>query len=271
MPLRPHKAALEALYDRYTRPEFIDPDPLVFLHDYPNVQDREIVALVASSLAYGRVAQICKSVARVLERMGEPARFLERSSRESLDATFADFKHRFTTGPELAALLYGAKRVIERDGALGACFAASLSASDETVQPALAAFVDTIEQLAGREFGHLLPSPVRGSACKRLNLFVRWMVRRDDVDLGGWDAALAAKLVVPLDTHMHRIGLAFGLTKRRQTDWRTAIEITDAFRKIAPEDPVRYDFALTRLGIRADADIDAFLRACGRTDRQHHA
>ncbi len=95
----------------------------------------------------------------------------------------------------------------------------------------------------------LLPSPGKGSACKRLNLFLRWMVRSDDVDPGGWSGVDAGKLIVPLDTHMHRMGLEVGLTRRKQADMQAALEVTRAFRTIAPEDPVRYDFALTRLGI----------------------
>ena len=110
----------------------------------------------------------------------------------------------------------------------------------------------------------MLPCPSRGSACKRLNLYMRWMVRRDDIDLGGWDRVPASKLVVPLDTHMHRIALAFGATRRKQANLRTALELTAAFRAIAPDDPVRYDFALTRFGIRSDMDVEAFLRQCGR-------
>ncbi|MFC1474950.1 TIGR02757 family protein, partial [bacterium] len=109
-------------------------------------------------------------------------------------------------------------------------------------------FVDEIMR-GGNRSCYLTPAPRRGSACKRMNLFLRWMVRRDDVDPGPWTDVPASKLVVPLDTHMHRISSGMGLTSRKQADLKTAIEITDAFRAISPEDPVRYDFALTRLGI----------------------
>jgi uncharacterized protein (TIGR02757 family) len=105
----------------------------------------------------------------------------------------------------------------------------------------------------------LLPSPGRGSACKRLNLFLRWMVRSDEVDTGVWQGVAASKLIVPLDTHMHRIAGQMGLTQRKQPDMRTALEITDRFRSIAPMDPVRYDFALTRLGIRQALDTNGDL------------
>ena len=156
-------------------------------------------------------------------------------------------------------MLFSAKRVIERYGSLQACFAAGLN-GDDTVLPALSSFTKELALSGGLSNG-LLPSPAGGSACKRLNLFLRWMVRRDDVDPGGWDGVPASKLIVPLDTHMHRIGLALGLTGRRQADLRTAAEITAAFRAIAPDDPVRYDFALTRLGIRDDLDLSAFLES----------
>ena len=260
------KEALEELYARYNRRELVHPDPLEFLYAYDDLRDREIVALVASHLAYGRVAQILKSVGRVLERMPAPASSLRRASLETLSSTLAGFKHRFTTDEKLAALLFGAGRAIVRHGSLGACFGAGLSDSDETVLPALTAFVEELNDGADARQKPPLPSPARGSACKRLNLFLRWMVRRDAVDPGGWNHVPPSKLLVPLDTHMLRISRALKLTRRNQADIRTAQEVTAAFRAFAPEDPVRYDFALTRLGIRHDADLDAFLRRWSQSE-----
>ncbi|MCX6354470.1 MAG: TIGR02757 family protein [Candidatus Aureabacteria bacterium] len=241
------RAGLERLYRRYNKREFVHPDPVEFLYSYPDVRDREIVGLMASSLAYGRVAQIFSSVQRVLQRMPSPRKFLERSSRKSLARTFSVFRHRFTTGRELAALLYGAKIVIAQYGSLRHCFLAGMSPHDDTVLPALTLFVHRLVEDSLP--GSLLPSPCRGSACKRLNLFLRWMIREDEVDPGGWGAAHAARLIIPLDTHMHRICRGLGFTRRGQADLRTAREVTDAFRRIVPEDPVRYDFTLTRLGM----------------------
>ncbi len=257
------KERLEELYVLYHRRELVHPDPLEFLYEYRALGDREVVALVASSLAYGRVAQILRSVSTVLERMDpSPSDFLLNSSFHSLISTFAEFKHRFTTGQELAALLWGAKCLIERYGSLHACFKACFNEKDDTVLTALSAFVGEFNTCSSKN-GHfsLLPSPSKGSACKRLNLFMRWMVRRDEVDPGGWNSVPTSKLIVPLDTHMHRICLRLHLTKRRQADLRTAVDITRAFRRIVPEDPVRYDFALTRLGIRDDTDLASFLEA----------
>ena len=113
-----------------------------------------------------------------------------------------------------------------------------------------------------RPSSSLLPDPDRGSACKRLHLFLKWMVRVDAVDPGGWTVLPPSALVVPVDTHMHRIGLALGLTERGQADIRTALEMTEAFSLVRPDDPVRYDFALTRFGIRPDLDMEALLSFC---------
>jgi uncharacterized protein (TIGR02757 family) len=253
------RAALEELYARLNRREFVHPDPLEVLYDYGDPLDREIVGLVAASLSYGRVKSILASVRSVLARMPSPAAFLAGASARELRDTFADFKHRFATGEELAVLLIGVKRVLERHGSLHAPFSAGLRDEHGTVVPALIAFTTELRRAAGGLDDHLLPSPERGSACKRLNLFLRWMVRRDEVDPGGWDAVPPAKLLVPLDVHMHRICRALGLTRRNQADLRTAVEATEGFKAFAPDDPVRYDFALTRLGIRPDTDLDAFL------------
>ena len=160
-------------------------------------------------------------------------------------------------------MLFGAKRVIEKYGSLQACFTTGLKEGDDTIIPALSAFARELNLCAHSQYSGFLPSPVDGSACKRLHLFLRWMVRFDNVDPGGWDRVSTSRLIVPLDVHMHRICLLMGLTKRKQADLRTAVEITAAFRAIAPHDPVRYDFALTRLGIRGDADLPAFLEKCG--------
>lgn len=245
------RETLEELYACLNRRKFIHPDPLELVHEYSNPLDREVVGMVASSLAYGRVQQILRSVAAVLKRMGEsPSRFIMACSFEDLQQAFSDFRHRFTGGVQLAGLLYGLKQVIQRHGDLEACFVGYSSLGDDSVLPALRAFVGELRAEIPCRMDMLLPYPDKGSACKRLNLFLRWMVRADEVDPGGWHGVDPSLLIVPLDTHMHRIGLEAGLTRRRHGDMRTALEITQAFRRIVPEDPVRYDFALTRLGIR---------------------
>lgn len=255
LPCELTRKTLDALYEKYNRREFIHPDPLEFLFDYEDPLDREIVGLIAASLAYGRVAQILGSVSKVLDRLGaSPSRFLSDSSKAELKKAFKGFKHRFTTGEQVAGLFFGIKRVTGRYGSLERCFVSHMSPKDETVLPALAAFVEELSQ-EGADLGSMfLPSPLGGSACKRLNLFLRWMIRKDDVDPGGWRDISPSMLIVPLDTHMHRIGRSTGLIVRKQADLRAALEMTRAFKAIVPDDPVRYDFALTRLGIREGLD-----------------
>jgi uncharacterized protein (TIGR02757 family) len=245
------KARLDQLYDFYNSREWVHPDPLEFLYQYPRFEDREVVGLIASSLAYGRVNQILKSVSVVLEAMGSsPRRFIEKARQKSLRKPFIGFKHRFTTGEELIGLLMGIKGIIGQYGSLYAGFCSHFQGGDETVLPALCGFVEELKAWSGGGSNSLLPPPQKGSACKRLNLFLRWMVRVDQVDPGGWHCVSPAKLIVPLDTHMHRIGLELQMTNRKQTSMRTAMDITNSLRAVSPGDPVRYDFALTRIGIR---------------------
>jgi uncharacterized protein (TIGR02757 family) len=261
---------LEGLYSRYNKRKYVSPDPLQFLYDYPDIRDREITGMAASALAYGAVKQILVSVGRALEPMGKsPYKFLMDKKLPEIKEIFAGFKHRFTSGKDFALMLWGIKRMIEKYGSLEAGFLKGFSESDETVLPALSRFIHRLKGFAGIEntretqgYKHLLPRPEKGGASKRLNLFLRWMVRRDAVDPGGWDKVSPAKLIVPIDVHMHRIGRALGITRRKQANLKTALEITAAFREIAPHDPVKYDFALTRLGIRTDTDMDGFLKAC---------
>ena len=272
MSVRLHRY-LESLYGTFNRREFVSPDPLQFLYGYPDPADREIAALVCSALAYGRVAQILRNLETVLSRLGpHPAGLVMRSRRQDLERLLAGIKHRFTTGEEIARLLGGAHNIIRKHGSLGACLRGHISRGDETILPALDLFTRELRECSAGLDPYTLASPCRGSACKRLNLMLRWMVRRDDVDPGGWEGIPARLLVIPLDTHMDSIGRALGFTCRRQPDLTTALEITAGFRKVIPKDPVRYDFALTRFGIRSDLKIEHVtgkLKAlCGPGSRQ---
>jgi uncharacterized protein (TIGR02757 family) len=231
----------------------VHPDPLETLYAYPDPADQEIVGLVAAGLAYGRVTQILASIGTALAPLGpSPHAFLRAAGERTLARLSAGFRHRFTPGAELSSLLVAVKRAAADHGSLGGLFRAGLGTADATVLPALAAFVAALRAFAPRPCPSLLSSPDDGSACKRLNLFLRWMIRRDAVDPGPWRGLPAAKLVVPLDTHLFRIGRALGLTARRSADLGTALEITRGFARLAPRDPVRYDFCLTRLGIRPE-------------------
>lgn len=258
--LKLSKELLEKLYNKYNKRNLVHPDPLEFLYNYKTLKDREIVGLIASSLAYGRVNQILKSVSIVLNRLGSsPYDFITTSTQKKISKTFTGFKHRFTTDEDISDLTIGIKNTLKKHGTLNRCFTSYLNNNDENVTSALNGFVNELTKRSKAHELRLLSRPEKGSACKRLNLFLRWMVRSDDVDPGEWRGIPKSKLIVPLDTHMYKIGKAFGFTKRKQANLKTASEISSAFAKFSPEDPTKYDFTLTRYGIRDDMDIDSFL------------
>ncbi len=254
MPANIIKKQFENLYSKYNRPEYIHPDPLETLFFYENIKDREIVGLIASSLAYGRVAQILKSITVILEVMGpSPYVFLGNSTYKSIYKTFKNFRHRFADGKDISALLTDIRDVINTFGSLNSCFVKGFSPNDKSILPAMHFFVDVL--LKGKNSpGHLVALPENGSACKRMNLFLRWMIRKDAVDPGGWQGVSPSLLLLPLDTHMHRISRKLGFTSRKQADMKTVIEVTDNFRTLVPDDPVKYDFALSRIGIVENCD-----------------
>jgi uncharacterized protein (TIGR02757 family) len=251
------KNKLEKLYRRYNNRRYVHPDPLEFLYSYTDIRNREVVGLIASSLAYGKVKQILKSVSCVLNMMKpSPYLFLMDANYASMCKTFEGFRHRFANGIQMAAMLSGAKNAIDQFGSLNACFVEGFSPDDKTLIPAMTVFVKVLTSGEGKP-GHLIALPEKGSACKRMNLFLRWMVRKDSVDPGGWEGVPPSGLIVPLDTHMHKISLKLGFTAKKQADMRTAVEITSAFKQLVPDDPVKYDFVLTRLGIRNDMAMDS--------------
>jgi uncharacterized protein (TIGR02757 family) len=255
------KNFFENIYREYNKKPFVSPDPLQFLYNYDNIYDREIVGLIASSLAYGKVTQILKSINIILEQLTpEPSVFLKKSSPAKIRKLFPDFKHRFTNGKEISSLLLGVRHVINKHGSLYNCFRSCSEPDDKTIVPALTKFTAILKEKAVEIESNLLPSPENGSACKRPNLYLRWMVRKDRVDPGGWDDIDKSKLIIPLDTHMYKIGKALGFTSRKQADLKTAMEITDGFRNLSSKDPVRYDFALTRFGIRDELDMKHFIK-----------
>lgn len=256
------KAHLDRLYKTFDL-AFLASDPLEFVHKYNTSEDREIVGLIASSLAYGKVAGIKRSVARVLDAMGHsPYRFTKRFEPGKGRELFNGFVHRFNTGDDIACLLWFARQMIEEKGSIGSFFEKGYSKEDINIKNALTAFsegalsLDSSAVYGRKELGpkagvrFFFPSPKDGSPCKRLNLYLRWMVRRgDDLDFGIWKGVDPAGLIIPLDTHVARISQNIGLTKRTSPDWRMAEEVTEALKKLDPKDPVKYDFAICRLGI----------------------
>ena len=247
----PTKAFLEKTYKEFNKPEFIHPDPLEFVWRYKKSRDREIAGLIAACLAYGKVTQILASVQKVLGPMGgSPGAWLTSADRTKLRNTFAAFRHRFTGGGEMCIFLLNIKHALEKYGSLEKLFLIGYDPGEPTVETALYKFVNAFNSLGCAP--SLTPCPEHKSSFKRVNLYLRWMVRNDAVDPGVWSGIPPAKLIIPLDTHMRQVSIGMGITKRKDTSMRTAAEITSFFRTIAPRDPVKYDFALTRAGIRGN-------------------
>jgi uncharacterized protein (TIGR02757 family) len=250
---------LDALHARLNRREFVSPDPLEVVYRYESNADREVVGLIAACLAYGRVAQILRNLDALLACLGPHPAASVREGGAQLAARLNGFQHRWTTRDEVAALFEGIASALREHNSLEACFLSHQRGNTELSLPGLIGF--TRELRLGREPDSLLSAPEKGSACKRLHLYLRWMARRDDVDPGCWTRLRTDLLIVPLDTHMHRAARAMRLTRRKQANLAAALDITAAFRSMNPNDPLKYDFALTRLGIRADEDMHEFIRS----------
>ncbi len=243
------KAFLEGMYYVYARREIINPDPLYFLYQYEDIRDREVVGLIASSLAYGRVAQIMKSVEKVLACLGdEPHKFLMDNDKFDLVPEY--FKHRFTTAYDMNNFLRNISGVLSEYESVEGFMRECLNASEGNLFSALDKFSERLSMNRKPKSFSLITAPKDGSACKRLFLYLKWLVRHDDVDPGGWEVLKPSELIVPTDVHMHRISLQLGLTQRKEGDLKCAVEITNSFRSINPLDPTKYDFSLSRFGIR---------------------
>ena len=233
----------------------IEPDPLQLVLRYRDPLDQEVAGLIAAAFAYGRAETIVANLGVVLTRMKpSPYRYLKSFDRHEATQRFAGFTHRFHKTPDLVAFLECIANVIHAHQSLGALFKQCYDANAPDIAPTLSRFVKSVlPSTANRQpptaLRYLLTNPEDGSACKRMNLYLRWMVRRTAPDLGLWTFVDPAKLVMPLDTHVHRIATFLGLSERKSGDWKAARALTDNLARFDASDPVRYDFALCRLGI----------------------
>jgi len=252
------KNVLDKLYNKYNHRDLIKPDPLQFVYQYDKPSDREIVALLSADLAYGRVEQIQKSLTNLFERMGESPYEFVRGFGKTEQKKLNGFKHRFTTDQDISDLLTLLKKVLNQYTSIEEFFIKGCNPDDINIIPSLSKFCKSLLNMyavehnkkASRGLKYLLVDPANGSACKRLNLFLRWMVRDDDVDTGLWKSIDRAKLIVPIDVHMGRLCRILGFcTSRKAASLSTAIQITECFAELEPADPVKYDFALSRIGI----------------------
>ena len=243
------KSFLEGMYYVYARRKLIYPDPLYFLYNYEDLRDREVVGLITSSLAYGRVAQIMKSSERVLACLGsKPREFLLKHGGE--DIVPSSFKHRFTTSADMNNYLNNISGVLREYGSIELFLGECLKSSGGKLLSALDKFAARLSRNKAEGAFSLITAPKDGSACKRIMMYLRWLVRSDEVDPGGWEILKPSELFVPLDIHMYRMSEQLGLTCRKNIDIQTVQQVTSCYKNILLIDPVKYDFPLTRLGIR---------------------
>ncbi|MBN2725502.1 MAG: TIGR02757 family protein [Deltaproteobacteria bacterium] len=253
---------LTYVYDKIHIRRYVSPDPLQMLYNYDDPQDVEVVALISSSYAYGRVAQILNTLEKILTPMGKhPAEFLINSERKDLEILFSGIKHRFTTTEETIEFLYATGELLRKYNSMENILCSDKSTTLRQKQKKL---VDTILSCGSFNARTLLPDPGQTSAMKRLNLMFRWLVRKDDVDVGIWSCIKPSELEVPLDTHLFRVTKILGLTSNNQANHKTAIEITENLKKYDPEDPVKFDFSLTRFGINPGFNYVDFMNELDR-------
>ena len=259
------KRMLDRLYKTYPFAERVTHDPIRFPHRYTDPRDKEAVAFISASLAYGRVELFGAVLEKLFAAMGaHPHEFISSFSPRRDIRKLGGAKYRFQSAPDIAALIYVTGRMLRRHGSLEAAFTRHMQPGDTDTGGMIAGFVDEAlgidtsavygaeERPWGLGLRQLFPSPATGGASKRTCLFLRWMVRRADIDMGIWRSISPSMLVIPLDTHIGRIGRCLGLTARASNGWRTALEITRALAAFDPADPLKYDFALCHLGVSGE-------------------
>lgn len=267
------QSRLERLYQDYNR-EDAAADPVQIVRRYTDPADQEIVGFCAAALAFGRVASVLNTIETLVRILGpSPARFVRDFDPSGPHPELRGMVHRWTRGRDLVALLWILRQIIERTGSIERFFLEGYAPDDPDVGRALDSFSQRalaldLHAAYGRRIParagvcYFFPRASAGSACKRLNLYLRWMVRRDSVDLGVWTSVPRGKLIVPLDTHVIRLGRCLRLTHYTSPGWRMAAEITESLRAIDAADPIRFDFSLCHVGM---------MNACGYGRRQGDA
>jgi uncharacterized protein (TIGR02757 family) len=266
------RGSLDALYHDYNRQDSAS-DPVHLVRPFADPADREVAGFCAAALAFGRVASVLNSIRTLFAAMGpHPARFVRAFDPERAPRELQEMVHRWIRGRDVVALLWILRQMLDRSGSIEGFFAEGYAPDAPDVSGALDSFSRRALALdMRRAYGrvpqragvcYFFPRPSAGSACKRLNLFLRWMVRRDEVDLGVWTSVPASKLVVPLDTHVIRLGRCLRLTRYASPGWKMAADITSSLRELDAADPVRFDFSLCHVGM---------MNACGYRRKQGDA
>ena len=254
---------LERLYREFDYGARVARDAIEFPLRYAAPDDREIVALLTACLAYGRVDLFGRALEGVLRAMVPSPAVFVRDFDPARDAgAFAGFVYRFNRPRDLVAFCVAARDLLARHGTLEKAFAAGDLEPAGSIGPALERFARAFWEAdvrgcfphgrLSRGYRHLFPLPSAGGPCKRLHLFLRWMVRREAPDFGLWTSISPARLLMPIDTHVERMSRSIGLTRRRSRTWKMAEEITARLAAVDPADPVKYDFALCHKRMSGD-------------------
>jgi len=247
------KRKLEYHYQAFDRNK-ISPDPIEFPKRFKNFFDIEISAFLSSVFAYGNIKQIQSSLEKLHDVLGESPYEFILNFKPGIK-TSIQFKHRFYTVEDIETLLKVLQKVYLNYGSLNYLFLLYYFPKDKNLKNSISFFSNNLIDLAGNSgitngIKFMFPDPLKGSACKRMNLFLRWMVRKDHIDFGLWKEIPTNQLVIPVDTHIAKIGRELKLTRRKIVSWKMAEEITENLKKFNPEDPVKYDFSLCHIGIR---------------------
>jgi len=253
------KEMLEALYHTYNDPRLIQFDPIKYVYLFDEPHQREVIGLIASSLSFGRVTQIFKAVDQLLELIHyDPLGYIKRMG-DRPEGKLLAFRYRFVTGQDLWHFFSAIGRIVAFHGSIGEFVR-------KTIKGDFFLGLDKVlEAFKGARY--LMPTRLRASACKRFFMYLRWMVRNDNIDLGLWSSISPSLLLVPLDTHVFQIAQGLGLTSRKCPSFLAAVEITEALRGFCPEDPVKYDWALSHVGIiRNNFSLELYPEMPGITD-----
>ena len=240
--------------------EQIEPDPLQFPHLFKDDKDIEVMAFISSVFAYGTVAQIISTLNKIVQIMNnQPYKFILNVEKKNLKEKLDGLKHRFYNEHDIATLFLVLRKVYRFHDSLKNLFLINYKGDEPNLKSGISRFSEEILLSAVSVNGSknlsngikfMFPLPEKGSACKRMNLFLRWMVRKDELDFGLWNEIPSAKLVIPVDTHIAKIARQLKLTSRKLVSWKMAEEITEKLKKYDPDDPVKYDFALCHIGMR---------------------
>ena len=247
------RAFLEEQTEAYNRPNFIENDPVCIPHSFRQRQDIEISGFVAAVLAWGQRKTIINKCREFLSYMDNAPYDFVRFHQEADLRPFLNFKHRTFNATDALYFIEFFRHFYQQHDSLEDAFLVGINADSEHVETGLVNFQRqffSLPEAPERTKKHVA-TPARKSACKRINMFLRWMVRQDDrgVDFGLWRRLHPAQLICPCDVHVDRVARRLGLITRKQTDWQTAVELTQQLRQFDPSDPVKYDFALFGLGV----------------------